>query len=114
MKYSYSISQVEDHGDIIWLAQSKELKNCLGAGDTQEEALAELEENEAIWLDMAQEKGFPIPEVRVEKLPEYSGKLTLRISPKEHELAAKQAQEQKISLNAYICNSIIAYSRESV
>ncbi len=112
MKYSFSISRVENDGDATWVARSKELKNCLGVGDTQEEALAELEENERVWLEMAEENGFPIPAIHVEIVPSYSGKLTLRMSPKEHELAARRAESLGISLNQYINDAVVAYSHE--
>ena len=113
MKYSFSISQVENDGEILWVAESQELKNCLGVGETQDEALAELAENEVLWLEMAKENNFPIPEPRIWKLPTFSGKLTLRLSPKEHELAAKQAEVSGLSLNQYINNAVVAYNRES-
>ena len=113
MKYSYTMAQMEHDGEIIWAAQSKELKNCYGVGDTQQEALEELAENEQAWLEMAEENGYPIPNPSIEKMSAYSGKLTLRLSPREHELAARQAHRQGISLNQYISDAIVAYSHES-
>lgn len=114
MKYSYSMAQIENDGEIVWAAQSKELRNCYGVGDTQQEALEELADNEQAWLEMAEENGFPIPKPHIEKACTYSGKLTLRLSPKEHELAAGQAELQGISLNQYISDAVVAYSHESV
>lgn len=39
------------------------LRGCVGQGATTEEAIAELEENEKVWLDTAIEYGIPIPAV---------------------------------------------------
>lgn len=110
MKYSFTMNRINHDGDLIWVAKSNELIHCYGVGDTQEEALDELAENEKAWLETAVEKGYPIPEVRVEKATTYSGKLTLRISPKEHEAAAKQSAAQGISLNQYLSDAVVSYS----
>lgn len=110
MKYSFSVYQVENEGEFAWVAESKELKNCLGVGDTQEEAISELAENEEAWLETAQANGYAIPEVHVEAVRAYSGKLTLRLSPKEHEKAAKEAEKQGISLNQLINDAIVSYT----
>ena len=43
---------------------------------------------------------------------EYSGKLTLRISPSEHEKAAKYAKREGVSLNQYINDAVVAKNAE--
>lgn len=110
MIYSFSIYRVENEGDFAWVAESKELKNCLGVGDTQEEAIAELAENEVAWLEMAESNGQSIPCISIEKPSMWSGKFTLRMSPKEHEHATNQADKQGVSLNQYINDAVVAYS----
>ena len=110
MKYSYTMSRINHDGELIWVAKSIELKNCYGVGDTQAEALEELEMNEIAWLETAKARGFDIPEIKVEAESSFSGKLTLRLSPKEHEAASKQASIQNISLNQYISDAVVAYT----
>lgn len=39
------------------------LRGCVGQGVTTEKAIAELEENERVWLETAKEFGVPIPAV---------------------------------------------------
>lgn len=63
MRYPYKVGETIHDGELIWLAESTVLKYCFGVGDTKEEALEELAENEAAWLETAQANGYPIPEV---------------------------------------------------
>lgn len=44
------------------------LRGCVGQGATTEEAIAELEENERVWLETAKEFGVPIPTVPERRL----------------------------------------------
>lgn len=48
--------KVDDH--IFWVAESIELLGCVGQGETKEQAIAELEENEKVWLETAKEFGI--------------------------------------------------------
>ena len=107
MKYPFSVFQTEIEKHIFWIAKSNLLKGCIGQGDTQEEAIKELAENEKAWLETAKEVGIKIPDVPVEKLPKYSGKMTLRISPSVHSQAAEFAKKEGISLNQYINDAIV-------
>lgn len=112
MKYPFSVYQAHYEGHIFWVAKSSVLKGCVGQGDTQEEAMRELEDNEIEWLDTAQEVGVPIPEIPVEQPVEFSGKLTLRVSPSVHQKAAALAKIEGISLNQYINDAVIARNSE--
>ena len=112
MNYPYSVSKmkVEDHE--FWVAKCPALKGCIGQGDTLDEAVRELESNADEWLSTAQELGLDIPPVPTETAPEYSGRLTLRISPYEHEQAAAFARLEGVSLNQYISDAVVARNRE--
>ena len=48
--------------DNAYIAQAPELSGCFAHGDTQQEALAEIEQAITLWLETAQEFGDPIPE----------------------------------------------------
>lgn len=112
MKYGYAIRLIqEDDGERCWVAKSTSLDGCIGTGDTQEEAVRELEENEAAWLETAEELGLEIPPVPVETAEEeYKGKFTVRTSPFEHKRIAEQARKQGLSLNQYVNMAIAAYN----
>ena len=81
MKYPFRVylTKVEDHQ--FWVAECSLLKGCVAQGETPEEAIDELEINEAEWLQTAKEYGIPIPEIPLETDNEYSGKFTVRVSP---------------------------------
>lgn len=112
MLYEFSVYQmkVEDH--LFWVAESKSLKGCVGQGDSSEEAVKELEENEKEWLNTAKEFGIPIPPRMVKKPKTYSGKVSLRMSPYVHESAAEAARLLGISTNQFINDAIIKYTAE--
>ena len=112
MKYPYRVFKAEYEGKAFWVAKSDSLKGCVGQGDSLEEALNELEENEVAWIETAKEFGIAIPDIAVEQVNEYSGKLTLRISPSEHEKAAKYAKREGVSLNQYIHDAVVAKNAE--
>ena len=110
MIYPFQVyqSKVEDH--VFWIARSSTLKGCIGQGDTPDEAIEELAENEQEWLSSAKETGIRIPDVPIEIPHEYSGKLTVRIAPQVHEEAAFFAKSEKISLAQYISDAIVNWN----
>ncbi len=108
IKYPFKVFQTENEGHIFWVAKSSYLKGCVGQGDIQSDAIKELEENEEAWLETAQETGIPIPEVPIEHVEEYSGKMTLRMAPFVHMQAAHFALKEGISLNQYINNAVVS------
>lgn len=61
MKYRYVVSQELVEGKPYWIARCLDVDTIVGQGDTPEEAIAELEENENIWLEFAPEMGIEIP-----------------------------------------------------
>lgn len=110
MKYEFKVyqMQVEDH--FFWVAKSESLKGCVGQGETVDEAIKELELNEAEWLDTAKEYGISIPPVSVRSENTFSGKVSLRFSPFTHEEASNNAKAQGVSLNQYINDAIVYYN----
>ncbi len=107
MSYPFTVFQMENEGHIFWVAKSIQLKGCVGQGDTQEEAINQLEENEAAWLETAKQMDIPIPEVTIERASDYSGKMTLRIAAYVHKQAAMYAKREGVSLNQYINDAIV-------
>ncbi len=113
MKYEANIYQmvVEDHS--FWVAESKALKGCVGQGETSEEAIKELEQNEIEWLETAAEMNIPIPQPVAKNTNMHSGKFALRLSPYVYDEAYDIANELGISLNQYFNNAIVNYIAES-
>jgi len=110
MKYEfYTYPMVVDDHEF-WVAKSKSLKGCVGQGDTVQEAISELEENENEWLESAAKYNIAIPNKTVTTEKSYSGKLALRMSPFLHEDASRRAEELGISLNQYVSDAIAHYN----
>ena len=61
MIYNYTVEKMSN--SEFFVAMSKSLRGCVGQGSTSEAAIAELEENERVWLETAKEFGVPIPAV---------------------------------------------------
>ena len=113
MKYEFNVFQSEANGHTYWVAKSKALKGCIGQGETADEAIHELAQNEEEWLITAKEFDIPIPTPEIKKDHIFSGKLSLRISPLIHEEAFNNAKELGISLNQYISDAILEYNSKS-
>lgn len=110
MKYGFRVYQMEVDNHAFWVAESTELKGCVGQGESANEAIRELSENEDEWLITAKELGIPIPQVSIQKELTFSGKFSLRISPFVHEEAHLNAKELGISLNQYFNDAIVDYN----
>ncbi len=56
----YTIEVIPDDG--AWFARIKELPGCMTEVDTWEEILPAIEEAKHLWIELALERGRPIPE----------------------------------------------------
>ena len=50
--------------DKVFIAEIPELKGCIAHGDTQDEALKEVNKVAKEWLVLAKENGWQIPEAK--------------------------------------------------
>ena len=110
MVYEFDVFQMEVDEHLFWVAKSKHLNGCVGQGETAQDAINELELNDQDWLETAKEVGIPIPQPGPREIKQYSGKVSLRFSPKMHEAAATLATKEGISLNQYINDAIVFYN----
>lgn len=55
MLYEFKVYQMKVENHIFWVAESLSLKGCVGQGETSEDAIKELGENEKEWLDTAKD-----------------------------------------------------------
>lgn len=62
MKYQVIIDWSEE--DSLYLAEVPDLPGCISHGETYEEAVKNIQEAMALWLDVAREFGDPIPQPR--------------------------------------------------
>jgi predicted RNase H-like HicB family nuclease len=90
----------EDEG---FIAIAPDLPGCSAFGGSQQEALAELQDAIAAWIEAAQSAGNPIPEPsEPARDAEYSGKVLVRMPRELHGQLSRLAKSESVSLNHYI------------
>jgi antitoxin HicB len=92
--YRKVISPLPEGGFLI---QVPDLPGCQADGDTEAEALAEIQEAMLAWLESVLERGLPIPEPSVR--PEYSGKVLVRMPKSLHRRLIERAEIEGVSAN---------------
>ena len=62
MTYKYEINMYWSDADEAFIASAPELPGCVADGATYEDAARELEVVMGLWIDLAKELGWEIPE----------------------------------------------------
>jgi antitoxin HicB len=83
-----------------------ELPGCYAQGDTASEALNNLDDAIAVWIEAALAQGQTIPEAFANY--ETSGKVALRLPRSTHQKAIQMAQLENMSLNTFIVGAVEA------
>jgi antitoxin HicB len=65
----YTIEAIPDKESGGWFMRVKELPGCMSQAETWQEVLPMIEEAKQLWLEVALEHGFPIPEPSTEIAP---------------------------------------------
>lgn len=60
----YHINLFWSAEDECWIADVPDLHPCSAHGDTRSEAVANIDDAIAGWLETARERGYPVPEPR--------------------------------------------------
>ena len=68
MMFKYEIIVYWSNVDGAFVAEVPELAGCSANGDTEEDALKNINEAIELWIDTAKEFGDPIPEPKGERL----------------------------------------------
>lgn len=90
--------------DGTWFARIVEFAGCMTEGDTQTEALANLEDAMMAWVEVKIEDGDSIPEpITVDG---YSGKFMVRVAKSLHRDIALRADREGVSLNAFVSTQL--------
>ena len=66
--YKYEIVMYWSTDDNAFVAEVPELPGCMAHGNTQEDALKNINEAMHLWIDTAREHSDPIPEPRCHRL----------------------------------------------
>src|ERR1035437_7365107 len=89
----------DQDGDVV--ARIQELPGCSAHGQDEQEALANLEEAQRLWLEDCLEAGDPVPEPEQEG-PLPSGKWVQRVPRSLHQKLASLARNEGVSLNQLV------------
>ncbi len=97
--------------DQAFIAIAPDLPGCSAVGDTQEEALRELQIAIDGTIEAHLAVGNPVPPPSTPAVePEFSGKLLLRMPKWLHAHLVKTAKAEGVSLNAYVTTLLAAAS----
>jgi predicted RNase H-like HicB family nuclease len=89
--------------DDGFIAIAPDLPGCSAFGKNQAEALTELQDAIAAWIEAAKAVGNPVPEPsRSPEVAAHSGRILLRTTHELHGLLAQAAEVEGVSLNHYI------------
>jgi len=92
--------------DGTYTAEILEFPGCYAEGETAEEAVKDLEQAAASWIEAAIEQKQEIPEPL--DTYGYSGRINLRLPKSIHKQAVRFAQKEGVSLNQYFTGAIAA------
>jgi len=87
----------EDEG---FIATTQDLPGCSAFGETQAEAIRELQDAITAWVAAAKAAGNPVP--TASPRPEFSGKFVVRVPKTLHASLVRQAKLEESSLNQYV------------
>lgn len=65
MIYGFRAYPAKSEQDTFWIAENSQLNGCVAQGDTLDQTLDSLAENELEWISTATEQGLVIPTVNV-------------------------------------------------
>ncbi len=57
----YEIILYWSEEDVAFVAEAPELPGCMAHGDSHEAALSHIKEAMLLWLEVAQDRGLPVP-----------------------------------------------------
>lgn len=66
--FRYEIILYWSNEDNVFIAEVPELPGCMAHGDTQQEALCNINAAMGLWIDTARERGRAVPEPKGERL----------------------------------------------
>ena len=99
--------KLAEDGSTYWTAYYPSIPDCIGGGDTVEEAICEAKENLELYLEFLKEECRKIPEDDYQS--EHSGKIALRIPKGLHKRLAETAEREGVSVNLLINNALENY-----
>ena len=93
---------LEDDG--TWFARVLEFPGCMTTGDTQQEALAMLDDAMSAWLGARLEDRESIPEPVA--ADDFSGRFVVRVAKSLHRDLVRAAERNGVSLNLFVATTL--------
>src|SRR5207302_4255266 len=85
LPYHVTLVHVRDNdGNSGWVASAEELPGCLAQGATPDEAVENLRDAMAGWIEVGIEQGQEIPAPRSEQADAFSGRFLVRLPRSLH------------------------------
>ena len=107
-KYEIRVIPKKDiEGNVYWSAFFPTIDECVGGGDTAEDAIREAEENLEFYLSYLESEKLPLPDEYQEN--NYNGRILLRTSKSSHKKLSRLAEDEGVSLNTIVNNAIEHY-----
>ncbi len=100
----YTRLLVRDEESGQWVVEVIEFPNCMSFGATPDEAMVNIDDAMAGWIESEIAMGHDIPEPLGNR--EYSGKLVLRLPSSLHRKVALLAEFDGVSLNQWLVAAI--------
>ena len=101
--YNYEMKvfpKLDADGKIYWTAMFPAIPQCVGGGDTPEEAITEAQSNLEIYIEYLKEEKRGIPAEY--KSNEFSGKIALRLPKTTHKKVSEIAENEGVSINSLL------------
>ena len=83
-----------------WVVEFPDLKNCIGTGETEQEALQDASKAKAAWITAVFEQGGTIPEPGSSL--KYNGNFALRMPKSLHRWVMETAAREGVSANQWV------------
>lgn len=108
-KYTISVRYGEFEGEYCYEARIKELPTIAEYADSSAEAYALAIDSIETTAELYAEFGRSMPVPSVDKVEDYSGRVTLRMPKSLHYSLAVQAERDDVSLNQLIVSVLSAF-----
>jgi len=100
LRYPYEVHERTES----YFVTHPDLDGCMAEGTTLDDALSNLADSRELWIEARLSGGYDVPEPYSE---EYSGRISLRMTPDVHSQLVRIAERRGVSLNLLL-NSILA------
>jgi antitoxin HicB len=104
LKYPFEVQETPSGGYFVI---HPDLDGCMAEGATLTEAVCNLADSRELWIESRLAGGYGVPEPDSE---EYSGRVSLRMTPSLHAQLVRIAERRDVSLNLLLNSVLSSYA----